>query len=281
MGYPVRPSGYVGWGSTGMTNVTEPTDAKKAVGWAINEAPPSAYFNWIQKSQDESLAYLRWKDSLQPVIVDDFIKGANSQTGLAEFWYLFQTGGQQWVITETNLDVGGSRDGTIGARECQLAATGYAELLADVGYPGRRDFFMEHIARFRSRPQASNYCFELGLMYSHAGVSGHNTQLGWVATGITGRLSFCWVPSGKSPTLYDLGSVPSNASGYHKFTVEGRSPTMAFYIDDALAGAVAMVPVGAQGSDAAIMFGQRIGGQSTAARFVVDAVTLRYGKNPT
>ena len=58
MGFPVKPSGFIGWGSTGMTNTAEPLDSKKGTGWGVNEQPASSYFNWIEAKKDEWIQYL-------------------------------------------------------------------------------------------------------------------------------------------------------------------------------------------------------------------------------
>jgi hypothetical protein len=43
-----KPSSLPAW-NTGGANSTEPSGAKKILGWIVDEAPPSSYFNWWQK----------------------------------------------------------------------------------------------------------------------------------------------------------------------------------------------------------------------------------------
>jgi len=53
-----KPAKIPEW-NTSLTNQTEPNAAKKSLGWALNEAPPSSYFNWLQYFCGE---WTRWWD---------------------------------------------------------------------------------------------------------------------------------------------------------------------------------------------------------------------------
>jgi hypothetical protein len=286
MGYPVRPSGYVGWGSTGMTNTAEPTDAKKSYGWAVNEQPPSSYFNWIHQKQDEWAQYLGWRSLLSPVVQETFIPAGlygwtgttnGGSTGLG-YWQIHtpsqvNTLGSNWDVTlsETPGDDG---------RQYIHIGSGYAHILANVGGVRGRDFKMEHVVMFSSRPASSGYSIEAGLMYNHSGVSGCNMQLGWVATGRSGQLSAVWRPSGANPTSMNFASGYAAAAGHqwsshHKLTVESRGPTMAFYSNDRFLGAAPAVAVGGAGAQ---QFGVRVGGQSGAMQFIVESMGLEVSR---
>lgn len=53
-----KPSSTPQWNSSGGNN-TEPSSGKKALGWVVNEAAASSYFNWFQKLTYEWLEYLK------------------------------------------------------------------------------------------------------------------------------------------------------------------------------------------------------------------------------
>ena len=266
MGYPVRPSGYVGWVSTGGTNIAEPLDAKKASGWSVSEKPQSSYLNWVHQKQDQWIQYLDWRSRLRPAVYDDFVRAPaagilDGPSSLSPYWFAYVPSALvcfRW----THVDPGYAAAGSLWALTSQ---SGYSELLAHVGQPGSRDFRMEHVAACLVRGNASNISYEMGLMYQNNGQSGGDIYLGWQTTGPTGALFARWKPSGSSPTAVNLGGMPSNASSYHRFTIEGRSPTMAFYIDDAFQFAAPMVLI--DNTPGAFDFGVRIGGQSGAAGF--------------
>ena len=57
---PAPPSETTGW-NTSLSNNTEPTSGEKALGWTVDEAPPSSYFNWIQNTTEK---WLVWVQSL-------------------------------------------------------------------------------------------------------------------------------------------------------------------------------------------------------------------------
>ena len=55
--------------NTGGANRTEPLSAEKIAGWAINDQPPSAYFNWLQYYTGAGLSWL----------YDRLVDGANEE----------------------------------------------------------------------------------------------------------------------------------------------------------------------------------------------------------
>lgn len=274
MGFPVRPSGYVGWGSSASTGITEPLDAKKQLGFAVSEKPAAQYLNWLLNKQDQWIQYLDWRSRLRPAVYDDFVRGVGNfvvdgPSALAPFWYAYcsPTALFKW----THVDPGYPAAGSLWAA---FSTSGYAELLAHTGRPGSRDFRMEHVAACLVRGNSSNISFEMGLMYSNQGMSGGDVYLGWMATGPTGNLYARWKPSGFNPTAISVGPMPSSASGYHRYTIESRSPTMAFYIDDAFQFAAPAVLI--DDANGAFDFGIRIGGQSGAAGFGAQVDLMEY-----
>lgn len=277
MGYPVRPSGYMGWGSTGFTNAAEPLDTKKNTGWAIGEKPASSYFNWIQQKQDQWIQYLDWRSRLRPAKYDDFCQGswnlvAAGPSALAPDWYAYTP-----PAVLSNWSQVNPGPGSAGSIWSAFQKSGYAEIQGHIGTPGNRDFRMEHVVALTGRATGA-VSFEMGLMIPNEfqGSTGGDMRLGWMTTGATGALFARWVPSGQNPTAYNLGGMPSNASGYHRYTVEGRSPTMAFYIDDALKFAAPMVEVDAL--SAQLNLGVRIGGQSGLFGVQVDLMEFSLAR---
>lgn len=274
MSGPVRPSGYIGWASaTGATNVAEPTDAQKGIGWAVGQPPPSSYENWLEQKRDRWIQYLSWRTDLRPVVIDDFASPAgNNGATLMPFWFANAPSGSffKWTPADSYpLQT---------ARAFGAGGTGYAELLADVGYLGTRDFRMDHIVQLSQANASTGVVFELGLMYQHSGSSGGDVQMGWLATGNSGLVSACWWPSGAAQatslsfTALDLKM--------HKYTIESRSPTMAFYIDDSLVGAAPTTVVGGPNPNP-LAFGTRFGGASGGQFVLVDYVELSTRRAPT
>ena len=52
-----RPAKTPIW-NTGGANRTEPGAGEKVTGWAINDQPPSSYFNWLQYYAGAGLEWL-------------------------------------------------------------------------------------------------------------------------------------------------------------------------------------------------------------------------------
>lgn len=236
MGYPVRPSGYVGWGSTGMTNVAEPTDAKKAAGWSVNEQPPSSYFNWIQSKQDEWLQYLMWRTQLEPIVDTDFNEEPrpNMQTydlGAADSTGLYPL----WQKSATHVYLGGG-----------------IVTLGDAAVAGDGASYLAYISKAVALPEAGQD-FVLEAMGSYSGETKTSFSLGWasgalafVATGQSGFWGVHCRQSGGNVTSIGMSHVVS--SGYGRFTLEARGPTMIVALNGAQIYALPR-PVIAAGSD--------------------------------
>ncbi len=289
MGGPVRPSGFIGWASTGATNVTEPIDAKKAVGWAVNEAPPSSYENWLKQKTDQWIQYLDWRGALSTLVEENFLPvGLYGFTGMTNGgatvlgpWQLYTP--SQVNLVGNNWDVQLSSAAGSNGRNFGLLGSGYGHILANVGGIAGRGFLMEHVLNFWARPNTTGYSIEAGMMYNHSGVSGCNPQLGWVTTGRSGMLCAVWVPSGGSPTLMSFASgYAGNAGAWsssHKLTIEARGPTMAFYSNDRLLGAAPAVMVGSI-AGVSQQFGVRVGGQSGVLGLYVESMKLKISREP-
>ncbi len=283
MGGPVRPSGYIGWASSGATNVAEPIDAKKAVGFSPSEKPPSAYFNWLLQKQDAWIQYLAWRTDLKTVVSDDFCVGdvqmVNSlgSTSMARDWYVFNPN----LFSQANnwngvlAGVGYYPQQGNGAVSVLSPPSGWNEFRKNVGNPSPRDMRMEFIAALliQGTGNVDVHSHEMGLMYAHSGMSGGNMQCGFTWDSIGSSIIFKWRPSGFGATSRALGGIPSSMSGIHKYVAEIRGATNAIYVDDLL---VAAVPApGLLGMATGwhadttlppdLYFGVRVGGQSSGA----------------
>lgn len=277
MGGPVRPSGYIGWASaTGVTNIVEPTDAQKQMGWAQNQTPPSSYENWLRQMQDQSLSYLRWRMELDVIVRDDFVRipfqvmNAYAATGfgavslgytgynniyavnLQPNWYAFISPAATNIAYQYSFQDGSTNLPSVPASAGVISiqapsyAVGPAEMYARVGTIGSKDFRMEFVvADFGRAAGDAGGAVGLGLFYEASGLTGPCPQLGFFWTGSSGgAFGARWIPSGAAvPTGINLG-VASGWSGFHKLCIESRSPTMAFYLDDVVVGAVPAVAVG-------------------------------------
>lgn len=290
MGFPVKPSGYVGWCSTGATNVTEPIDSKKAVGWAGNEAPPSSYVNWIQQKQDQWIQYLDWRSSLTPLVRDDFVVGdtitANGGNGVGFTTGYYGPWYYERIVWAHQGGVVGVLGGVGNYQQPLMGVlyggnpSGWYEARVNVGNLTTRDMRMEFAAMFLSKDSQSQISWELGIMFAHSGMSGGNLLCGFMATGSSGNLGFRWVPSGQNATSVSLGQIPSGMSGLHKYVSECRGPTNAIYVDDVLVTAVPVPgPIGASGP-VDLHFGGRFGVASGVKQLVLDYAELSVKRSP-
>lgn len=231
-----RPSGYIGWCSTGATNVTEPLDSKKAVGWAVNEAPLSSYENWLQQKTDAWLKYFDWMTSLEPVVVDDFVYATgHSATGFLPQWFK-TSGGYQ--IQEDNS--------ALGVAFCFNAnSTGIFDLSAPVGGgPAGRDFRMEFINKYSDRGNSGAF-MEMGIL----------SYLSFMITGPSGNYGLHFRPTGGAATSVDLGVDPITTV-YKKLVIERHGATMIVQIDDVTKATLPGAWPGVTGASA-MQFGMR------------------------
>lgn len=278
MGGPVRPSSYIGWGSTGATNVTEPLDSKKAVGWATGEKPGAGYFNWLLQKQDQWIQYLAWLSSLDPIVEEDFIGDSlrqplvNAATGFAG-WYK-STGIASLIRSDVSyLDSG------LGYVTWTDSASGAHEYTTRIGRLRARDFKMEFVIGDAIRGHSGG-SVAYGLFHT-SGISGAFPRIGFVSTGASGTLGVQWQPSGAaSPTSVALG-VAMSPTALHKLTIENRNPTMAIYYEDVLQTAVPSPgEVGASGIP--MDFGLLAYGVSpTGFGGWIDKMYLGVRRNPT
>jgi hypothetical protein len=283
MGYPVRPgTGYIGWCSTGATNVVEPIDSKKAVGFGIGEQPASSFVNWLLQRQDEGLQYLTWLSSLDTVADEDFalsgdLEGNRQPTALAPWWYAFQQNdsspfidaGADEVLAFGPIGIREFRDFSIGSQ----GTSGYNELSKRVGQIAGRDFRAEFVYAFMTR--TTGMPIELGFFYpSMYQTTTKGPVFGLMATGLTGPPGLHYTPSGAAgPTSVALSASLTSATAFYKWTVEARTPTMAVYCNDQLAAAVPFVRFGSSGYQ--LHFGFRAMGNSSLARGLIDRIALK------
>jgi hypothetical protein len=231
---PIRPSGLPSWASS-ATNIAEPTDAKKAVGWATNEQPPSSYFNWLQEKTGAWIRYL----SYDTVIDDDFV----FDPGLVRATGTYGSSGNRygWGVT---AGVSGSGDWFVGGaagedavgtvfHTIRNAASGYGRLEKYVSFNASRDI----IGEIRLRPYVPSGLNEgyiqAGFVFP-SGLVGGGGQAMFLATGITQLpvWSFMWSPSLLGPTSVSLG-VTSTPSAYQRLQFERVGETMTVAINGA------------------------------------------------
>lgn len=304
--FPVRPPAFPNWCASGATNITQPTSAQVAVGWNINSSPPSSYMNWLQQLQEQWIQYFGWKTSLDYIVKDDFVQPATAgYTGYGSSgyvpWFTFVPGGGAFVSNPAAVPAGivtsnpffllpAGIMGVLGLTS-GFTSPGYLEFYQFVDAPAGRDFSMEFIVADQLRgivPFVPGASVEMGLIYPHSGMSGANPLAAFMWTGPSGYFAgFRWQPSGSAPTMLSLGLIPNASgthagqSGFHKYTVENRGPTMALYIDDALIGA-APSP-GALGTTGLRMaFGARVGAATgfsfAAAGIIFDKAELKVAR---
>ncbi len=222
-----RPSGYIGWCSTGATNVAEPTDAKKAVGWAINEQPPSSYFNWIQQKVDAWVQYFAWESALRPVVYDDFSRHLAS--GFTGFHPLWTAASGSWQFVDPNVAGAMDAQGTI---KCFADTTGIFDFKTRSAGAGNNDWRLEARVYYSDRGGAGT-ALELGAF----------DFFGFHATGPSSTWGFQFTPSGKTPTSFDVGVDPISST-FKKLVAERHGATMAVFVDDVLRVSVAGVAMG-------------------------------------
>lgn len=289
MGYPVRPSGYVGWGSTGMTNVAEPLDSKKATGWSVNEQPPSSYFNWIQSKQDEWIQYLAWRTSLSPVVQEDFCLPAPWGVNLhptmwrADWNASGNAGGQGWCgsggMYYANLALpGGMRSPPNGYVSNLGGNDGWQQLSKPIGTLGPVDFRMEVIFMEQVRGASGN-TVELGL-FNTTGASAAFPQAAFMWTAPSGVVHFHYHPSGGGSTAVSLGfnsMTGATGWGFHRYVAESRGATLALYLDDTLVTAVRSP--GYFGIPTGVDFGVRMAGAAgNNTKHSIDKLELLLGR---
>lgn len=229
-----RPTGYTSW-AAGATNIAEPTDAKKNVGWSVNEQPASSYFNWLSNKVDAWRAYFDWTTSLRPVIEDDFVRAIASGGGSGTISPLWSAASGGWLFTEASDAAGTMQIVTAGQN-------GTYDIYSRIGSLTDRDFRMEMLVRTSVRiPDGTGYLF--------FGAMGH---YGFVATGPSSNYGFVYTPSGKGMTAVDLGVDPQSST-YKKLVAERHGATIGVFIDDILRASIPGVMMGATG----MIFGAR------------------------
>lgn len=236
----VRPSGYLGWASSGATNVTEPTDAKKALGWSVNESGRSSYFNWILQKQDEWIQYLKWKSEFDTIFDTDFndaphphmwysdgtvITGSKAgETHYQPLWLKSATGayGGFGAVTVGLYPDGGGANGSYLA---------YISNQAPVPQPDQ-DFFLETLCNFL--PDGGGTPSTLNTAY--VGFGPTTGPLSFMATGNSGYWGLRIKQSGNTG-VFGITSIglsvtqPPSGYSYNRFAVECRGPTMCVFVN--------------------------------------------------
>lgn len=231
----IRPSGLPLW-ATAATNIAEPLDSKKTVGWGVGEKPASSYFNWLQEKQGAWIRYL----SYDAVIDDDFAfdpgfvrsTGIYGSSGTPHGWGVTNgagTGG--WYA---GGQAGEDAVGTV-FRTMLNSNSGYGRIEKYASFGNGRDMICE----IRLRPYVpsgmNNGFIQAGFLFPTGLVNGGGQAM-FLATGNTGipLWSFLWSPSALGPTSVGLG-VTATPSAYQRLAFERVGNTMTVAIDGASA----------------------------------------------
>ena len=240
-----RPTGYTSW-AAGATNIAEPTDVKKNVGWGINEQPASSYFNWLSNKVDSWRSYFDWATSLRPVVEDDFVRAIASGGGSGTISPMWTSASGGWLLTEAT-DAPGTLQ-FFGALNGGAAVDFYTR----IGSLNDRDFRLELITKYVQRVGGETGYFFYGAI-------GH---YGFAATGPSANYAFLYTPSGRGTTSIDLGVDPISTT-YKKLVAERHGATLGVFIDDILRASIPGVMMGATA--------MKLGGQHVSAT-VLDTV---------
>jgi hypothetical protein len=227
----IKPTGYIQWAST-ATNIAEPLDSKKAVGWAIGEKPSSSYFNWIEGKQDAWIRYL----SYDYIVSDDFVRGGQGDWSAAPsgqvatgFYPNWRATGQPYFNPIPNPD-------TLDAHGMVAFIQSYsaiAAFLAPVQQLGRtKDFILE--ARVAVQARGASGCQQsFGLLPSDAlGMNSSGVGAWWSATGPSSNWFFNYGQSANA-TGFDLGVNPLSPTMVQTFVAERVGATMVVEINGA------------------------------------------------
>jgi hypothetical protein len=282
---PFRPSGYVGWCSTGATNVTEPTDAKKSYGWGVGEKPPSSYFNWIHQKQDQWIQYLAWRSTLDVVVYDDFVyptgfaaPEGKTPSGFGFKWHVSNFDSDGFVLHGTSIANGGQQFPNMPGHVYVAAnsVSGLQKLVQPIKV-GDRDFRMEIVGYIETTGAnvgsgVARFGFPDYCTFRSTGMSAFMLQI---------------VPSGMSmgnATMIPVTASPSalccsSGLALSKWVLERQGATMAIEVNDVRIATFRSTVFGASGRD--MDFGvsqQGFGGLN--ARSAVDKLALWLGRNP-
>jgi hypothetical protein len=228
-----RPTGFPDWAAGSPTAITEPTQAKKALGWVTAEEPPAQYMNWLQRLNADWLRYL----SYETVVDDDFAYGANLVGDGPTLYPFWQAEGpdaaNQGIRIEHPSGTAFLGQPCYDANGVLMilagqAASGYTRLLRRVGGLGPKSFLFESRLKFVQVPTTAaggTGSLSWGLFGGGSGVS---PIAGFVTTGGSYMVAFQWMPSGAgAPTAVSVyrptGLLDTSATGYYWFAVERAS----------------------------------------------------------
>lgn len=219
----IQPTGYPGWASGPSGWWAEPTATKKALGWQPNEAPPSAYQNWLHKLTYDWITYLDFGMKMPITVEDDFIATpiGGGPTGPVNSWLWC---GAQQGVTRVNLAASEALIPIGSAGHVELRALGgageyQASLLPGVSVPVGTGAW-QIAARVRVVQGASSNGFIPGMFA--VGIGGGNGFFDNAAnvsgycyiaqmTGYTNWQLNHNIGLGSSPTHIDLGIAPTGA----------------------------------------------------------------------
>lgn len=274
MSSSIRPTGYPEWASS-ATNITEPLDSKKSIGWATNEAPASAYVNWLDEKTTAWIRYL----SYEPVVYDDFVYPTGmgnppsgfDATMLSQFWD---------VKNEVHVEAANNGDGVgvLGLyRKADFKASGLYAVTKNIGpfINATTDVLVE--GRVQIGARNPNHVIQFGVLNSDA--SGTNKHcMAFQTTGPSGSWFFMY--GATSATMVDLnfrsdGGVIGRYADY--FVAERRGPTLTVQINGTTKATVASPTGLLLGDDTllkGLLFGARAYGTSGTAIVTFDSLKL-------
>ena len=282
MSTPLRPTGIIGWGSSGIS--TEPTDEKKGLGWgatgASGERPPAEYFNWLQQQNEAWQRYL----SYERIIDDDWLingvntpAGGNPQpTGTPDYYGVGRSGAMMRAV-------GGP--GTFGVLNAQdPVGSGYCSTFKYVGYGFPNDFFFA--STFSLGPQNGSYATGFRPFFGiniGATTYGATNCCGFGTSGTTGAVwSFIYGGgSGMSSYSQEFSIHPTlrSTTGYQALTIEKRGATLIASINCPLSGYEERYAAVAEQFNPAVFCAVGFGGQfyGVAPSWGYDSDYLRFG----
>ncbi len=284
-----RPSGYVAWAST-ATNVAEPTDAKKAAGWAVSEKPASSYFNWLIQKQDQWIQYMSWRLSLDKVIYDDFIyptgfafPNGQNPSGFGWKWFCNPSGPMSGsVVHGTSISLGLQPVAEMpGYVSIVSQASGIAPLVQPVKV-GTRDFRMEMIGNIDrislAGPSAyAQFGFPDFCAFRNTGMSAMGLQI--VPSGGSLGSATMWAVTGGPSGLFFASAASGYGQTINKYVLERQGATMVIEVNDVRILSVPAVVFGQSGQN--LDFGARLQGVNSGdIRAVVDKLSLELARSP-
>lgn len=230
----IKPTGTPDW-AYAATNLAEPIDAKKAVGWSIGEKPQSSYANWLEAKQSAWIRYLSYEN----IVLDDFCQGGGmtvtpygTPTGLFPAWAV--TGSGIMILQPASPGPAGVPGGLDGMGVLGIWGTGVSgsiiqQLSKEAGGPGQRDVLLEAIVSMKSRG-GSGYFLEIGAQIGSVINSGVLT-FGTTGPSANWFLNYGSYNGAPGYTAVDLGVNPYSPTMYQTLIAERKGATLTVEID--------------------------------------------------